>query len=159
MAVNDKQVRIETGYGLEGVLPDAVCHHIIYKLMLPKFRAGAFEEGILLGSAKIVDLIAQEHDIAIDYDKTSSSLLYKAEDYKKGASLIGTLFYLLIFIVFFGLRSGLLFFWLLGPTGRRRGGYWYGSGFGGGGGSGGFGGGFGGFGGGLSGGGGASGGW
>lgn len=158
IAVNDKHMRIETGYGLEGVLPDVVCHHIIDKLMIPKFRDGDLEEGILLGSAKIVDLIAREYDAAIEYDKASSSLLYKSEDYKKAPSLFGVLFSLLLFIMFFGMRSGLLFFWLLGPTGRRRNGYWYGSGYGGGG-SGGFGGGFGGFGGGLSGGGGASGSW
>lgn len=155
MAVNDKKVRMETGYGLEGALPDAVCNQIIYQIMIPEFKKGNLEKGLLLGSIAVAGLIAKEYNIELslgaDMPKASA-----AQVSKKG-NLAKSLVYLILFILLFGLRSGLLFYFILGPTGRRRGGYWYGSGLGGSGG--GFSGGFGGFGGGFSGGGGASGGW
>lgn len=43
---NDRKVRIEVGYGLEGVLPDAACKLIIENEILPRFRQGKFNEGI-----------------------------------------------------------------------------------------------------------------
>ncbi|MBI4372171.1 MAG: TPM domain-containing protein [Candidatus Omnitrophica bacterium] len=43
---NDRAVRIEVGYGLEGVLPDAVGKLIIENEIVPAFREGKFDEGI-----------------------------------------------------------------------------------------------------------------
>jgi uncharacterized protein len=42
----DRQMRIEVGYGLEGVLPDAICDQIIRNIMIPEFREGNFDVGI-----------------------------------------------------------------------------------------------------------------
>lgn len=156
MAVNDKKVRIETGYGLEGALPDAVCNQIIYQIMIPEFRKGDLEKGLLYGMITVANLIAKEYNIELILDETVPRFAYSTTASSKGVALSRSLAYLILFILIFGLRFGLLF-WLLTPKGRRRGGYWYGGGFGGTGG--GFGGGFGGFGGGFSGGGGASGSW
>lgn len=43
---NDRQVRIEVGYGLEGALTDATSKSIIENEIVPRFRQGSFEEGI-----------------------------------------------------------------------------------------------------------------
>lgn len=43
---NDRKVRLEVGYGLEGVLPDATCRLIIENEIAPRFREGRFDEGI-----------------------------------------------------------------------------------------------------------------
>ena len=43
---NDRQVRIEVGYGLEGVLTDALSKRMIETEIVPRFREGKFEEGI-----------------------------------------------------------------------------------------------------------------
>ena len=102
----------------------------------------------------IADLIAKEYNVSLDLDEKISAA---RPSEKNQTSPLAMLIYVILFMLIFGMRSGLLFFFLLGPTGRRRGGSWYGSGTGGS--RGGFGGGFGGFGGGFSGGGGASGGW
>jgi len=158
MAVNDKKVRIETGYGLEGALPDSVCSQIIYQIMLPEFRSGDYNKGLVSGSIAVADLIAKEYNTTITLGEgVPSGYAQRSAPLYPGARIFKTLFYIVVFLLIFGLRSGLLFYFILGSTGRRRGGYWYGTGHGGSGG--GFGGGFGGFGGGFSGGGGASGGW
>jgi uncharacterized protein len=153
MAVNDKKVRIETGYGLEGALPDALCSQIVYQVMVPAFKQGDFQTGLILGTAAVAELIAKEHNVGLILGQDMPRPAVQKKKNRAGKALV----YLILFILMFGMRSGLLFFWILGPTGRRRGGYWHGAGIGGS--SGGFGGGFGGFGGGFSGGGGASGGW
>lgn len=43
---NDRQVRIEVGYGLEGALPDATAKLIIENEIVPRFREGRYDEGI-----------------------------------------------------------------------------------------------------------------
>ena len=154
VAINDKGVRIETGYGLEGAIPDAIAHNIIYQIIIPEFKQGQYEKGLLLAVLSIADLIAKEYNVSLDLDERLSDV---RPSEKRQMTPLVVLIYVILFILLFGIRSGLLFFFILGPTGRRRGGYWYGSGMGGS--RGGFGGGFGGFGGGFSGGGGASGGW
>jgi uncharacterized protein len=46
IAVNDHKMRIEVGYGLEGVIPDVVAARLIREVVAPAFRAGAFASGI-----------------------------------------------------------------------------------------------------------------
>lgn len=46
VARDDREVRIETGYGLEGAIPDAVAARIYRNVMVPYFREGRFYEGI-----------------------------------------------------------------------------------------------------------------
>lgn len=149
VAVEDRKVRIEVGYGLEGVVTDAQSKVIINDLMLPAFRQGNYNLGISSGAVMILRIIAQEYNIDLELGKTPLASPSKG----RKASPVGSLITLLFFIMIFGLRFGTLFF-IMG-SGRRS--YWSGGGHYGGGGS--FGGGFGGFGGGMSGGGGASGSW
>jgi uncharacterized protein len=54
VAPNDRAVRIEVGYGLEGVLTDAICSSIIQSDILPAFRAGRMGEGIVAGTGSIL---------------------------------------------------------------------------------------------------------
>ena len=46
VALDEHDVRIEVGYGLEGILPDGKCGTIIRQLIIPAFRAGNFYQGI-----------------------------------------------------------------------------------------------------------------
>lgn len=43
-------IRIVTGYGLEGVLPDALCKRIIENEIVPRFRSGEFDAGVSAGA-------------------------------------------------------------------------------------------------------------
>lgn len=49
IAISDKVIRIEAGYGLEGAIPDAIAKRIIEDGILPYFRSGQLFEGIKVG--------------------------------------------------------------------------------------------------------------
>ncbi len=55
VAPNERQVRIEVGYGLEGILTDAYSATIIQRDIVPRFRDGDMEGGIVAGTTAIVD--------------------------------------------------------------------------------------------------------
>lgn len=153
VAVNDRNVRIEVGYGLEGAVTDAISRNIIETYFVPNFKQGNYSTAILSGVQAIVALCAKEYGVNIS---SVGSEYYKA-DYtanRKKGSLIDLILMILFFIFIFSSRSGFLSYLLFGSMFSRRG---YSGGYGSSSGS--FGGGFGGFGGGSSGGGGASGSW
>lgn len=145
IASKDRRVRIETGYGLEGALPDVLCHKIIENLVVPAFKTGEYSKGITAGVQAVVGLVAKEYNVKITGQEN------QVYDSPSNDSGIFGLIVLILIVVF--LFNG--FWWFLPGrnwygTGGGRG--WSGGGFSGGGGLGGFGGGF-------SGGGGASGRW
>jgi uncharacterized protein len=169
VAINDRQMYITTGYGIEGALPDALCGKIISNDIRPFFKSGKYFEGIDNGVSKIINAVKGEP--------------YKATAQKKGfrkfksGPIIFVLFFFALIIIFkvisvrrYAINNGISFWvaWSLLNAATRtqsgrysdftRGGgsFGYGGGFGG---SDSISGGFGGFGGGSSGGGGAGGGW
>jgi uncharacterized protein len=162
-AINDRRVRIETGYGMEGAVPDAVAFGIIDKVIKPNFRAEHYYQGLDEAVDDIIAAAAGEYK-GVPRSKRGPS----------GGNVIGVIIFILILVFIIGRGGGggrgggrvmsrrgdSIFGGILGGMiGSSLGG---GGGFGGGGGgwSGGSGGGgFGGFGGGSGGGGGASGSW
>lgn len=135
-----RDVHIATGYGMEGVLPDAAAKRIVDQILIPNFKNGQFYEGL---------------NSAIDAIITRSIGEYKAEAKNgkvSGGKAFTYIFVVIILIIIFSRFSS--------GGGRSGGSYYSGGGFGGfSGGGGGGGGGFGGFGGGSFGGGGAGGRW
>lgn len=65
VAVNDRQSRIEVGYGLEGILPDAKTGRIQDEFMIPYFAEGDFSRGIYNGYKAIADEVAKEYNVDI----------------------------------------------------------------------------------------------
>jgi uncharacterized protein len=61
VARDDRRVRIEVGYGLEGVLPDAVCSRIIREEIVPRFRESDFDGGVTAAVGKILAAIRGEY--------------------------------------------------------------------------------------------------
>ena len=57
VAPNERKVRIEVGYGLEDRLTDAECTNIIDGVILPKFRAGMMQQGIVDGAGAILAVL------------------------------------------------------------------------------------------------------
>jgi uncharacterized protein len=141
IAKDDRKLRIEVGYGLEGALPDALASSIIRNEIVPHFRESNFYEGITSGINAIIAAIAGEYKAKRDVSSDN-----------EGSPVISTI----LMIIF-----ALLMFIFRGRRRGRRGGLIYFGGFGGGRGGGFSSGGFGGFsgGGGSFGGGGASGSW
>ncbi|MFT3667469.1 MAG: TPM domain-containing protein [Pseudoxanthomonas sp.] len=60
VAKDDRRVRIHTGYGLEGAIPDAVANRVIQEYLVPKFRAGDYAGGITDATGVLVKLIDGE---------------------------------------------------------------------------------------------------
>ncbi len=145
-----KKVRIETGYGVEGILPDITAGRILDNYVIPEFRQGDYSAGLLGGARAIAGVIAA--DAGVEITGAVRPTWRRQRDDGEFSPL--AIIILLVIIIALG-RSGLLGPLLLsgmfgGGRGRYRdwgGGGGFGGGFGGGG--------FGGFGGGGSGGGGA----
>lgn len=144
VARDDRRMRIEVGYGLEGRLTDAQSSIIINQILTPAFRRGDFEGGIVAGTEAMIQVLGG--------DPLRSSTGATGE--RPPAPLIGglTFFFMIILFLIGGGRGGRGRFGRAVLAGALLGGMGRGGGMGGGGG--GFGGGGGGFGGG-----GASGGW
>ncbi|MCB0496292.1 MAG: YgcG family protein [Cyclobacteriaceae bacterium] len=60
VAKDDRKLRIEVGYGLEGAIPDAYAKRIIENVIVPNFRQGQFYTGIDAGTDAIFTLIQGE---------------------------------------------------------------------------------------------------
>jgi uncharacterized protein len=151
--VQDHKMFLQVGYGLEGVLPDALCKRIIDEQITPRFKAGDFDGGLTAGVRAVIAATKGE------YKGTGATVSDRRPLHGSSSPfLVFGFIVLIVIIVFFARGSGMFFPWLLlSSSGSSRG--WGGGGFSSGGG--GFSGGGGGFsgGGGSFGGGGAGGSW
>jgi uncharacterized protein len=170
VAVEDRKVGIEVGYGLEPVITDGFAGQTIRELILPSFRAGQYGKGLISGTTRIITRIADERGVTLqDVPRSAAPEPRTAPEQRTSfptALVVVIVVFLIILIVSRASGRRRRRYWGSGPwSGWNSGVGPFGSGYGGfGGGFGGFGGGgggggFGGFGGGRSGGGGASGGW
>lgn len=130
VAPNERRVRIEVGYGLEGELTDAISRTIIERDILPAFRQGNYEQGITAGTASVLR--------ALGWKGAGPPTEARAD----GETDFSPLVWIAIIMFFFTLGHGRHAIWML-PTGgsvwgsRSRGRFTGGGGsFGGGGASG-----------------------
>ncbi len=133
VAKDDRKMRIEVGYGLEGALPDALTSSILRNEVRPYFKQGDYYTGISAGLGAIVKATRGE---------------YKADKKKEGKGSSKSFSFIFVIILFIiisiigrkggkgGGGGGLLPLLILSSMSNSRGGSWGGSG----GGSGGFGG-------------------
>lgn len=61
VAVGDRKIRIEVGYGLEGTLTDLQAGRIIRNVILPKFKQGNFDQGIIDGVSAMIQTVKGEY--------------------------------------------------------------------------------------------------
>ena len=59
--VQERKVRIQPGYGLEGAMPDALCSRIIRETMAPAFRAGNYGAGLASGLTAVMQATKGEY--------------------------------------------------------------------------------------------------
>ncbi len=64
-STGDRRIRVETGYGLEGVLPDGKVGAILDTYVIPQFRSGNFDEGVLAGVDTLLK-VARNEPVEID---------------------------------------------------------------------------------------------
>jgi uncharacterized protein len=60
VAKNDRRVRIEVGYGLEGALPDAIANRIIEETITPHFKLGDYDGGVEAGVDQMISVVNGE---------------------------------------------------------------------------------------------------
>lgn len=72
VAPNERKVRIEVGYGLEGVVTDKIAHDIIQEKILPQFKKGDFEGGIDKGAHAILQALGGEYEVSASSGSGSS---------------------------------------------------------------------------------------
>jgi uncharacterized protein len=144
LTVKERKIRIETGYGVEGILPDGLVGEILDKYVVPFLKEGNYGKGLYNAMYACSAYIAKDANVQL----TGSPAPYRPHNraQQKGVNIFGLIFFFIAAVLLLGTRKGremLPWILLLFLSGGR------------GGGGGGFGGGFGGFGGGMSGGGGA----
>ncbi len=122
VAYQERQVRIETGYGLEDKLTDAKCGRIIRNVIIPEFKDGDYSQGILKG-------IMNMGGIASDNQELISKSV--AQDYDDDEGAVEGILFLAIWVIFvfviISSRGG-LFKWLFlsrlfGSSYPRKGGF------------------------------------
>jgi len=148
LAVEERKVRIETGYGVEGILPDGLVGEILDTYVVPYLKKGNYDKGLSNAVVAVSSVIAKDAGISLTGSSTTNYQTKKKIQERPRINLFYLILFFIVLSMLLGTRRGrtiLPFILLMLLAGGR----------GGGGGFGGFGGGFGGFGGGLSGGGGA----
>ena len=71
VAKNDRTVRIEVGYGLEGQIPDAIARRIIDEVITPRFKRADFAGGLIEGVQRIEALILGEREVGSPDDSAA----------------------------------------------------------------------------------------
>jgi len=103
VALNDRKVRLEVGYGLEGALPDATANRIIQQDILPSFKRGDYYGGINTGVDRVMRVIEGEP--------------LPEPEFSPPAAGIPGLFNLLPFLFIFAIVGGSIFRRLFGRVG------------------------------------------
>ena len=165
VATDDRKVKVEVGYDLEGIVPDAYAGETIREAIVPAFRRGAYGEGLLDAVTRLINRIAEQRGVTIPDVPVPA-----ANRPRQPTNFPWILVFWIVVMLIASARSnrrrrrrywghGPWSGWTGGPGSFGGGGFGSSGGSFGGGGGGFGGGGFGGFGGGRSGGGGASGSW
>lgn len=102
VAINDRKLHILTGYGLEGVLPDAVLNRIIREDITPAFKTGAYAQGLSAGIARIDERLRADPESLARADAQAASV----GDESVGVDLIGLFIIALIAGSFLGAILG-----------------------------------------------------
>ncbi len=106
VAPKDRKMRIEVGYGLEGVLTDAYSSVILNTKVRPAFKAGDLPGGIEAGTDAIIDILSAPDDEARAKEQAAVAA-YDKEHKRSGGAPIGLIFpvFIIGWFVLAGLRS------------------------------------------------------
>tara|TARA_R110000782_G_scaffold78276_3_gene154968 strand:- start:13739 stop:14497 length:759 start_codon:yes stop_codon:yes gene_type:complete len=103
VAPRERKVRIEVGYGLEGVLPDILAGRIIRDVIIPRFKANDYPGGIAAGVDAISKLLLLPPEEA---RKIAEQAQQETQRGDQGAPMLFVIFFILFFFVLPMLRRG-----------------------------------------------------
>ncbi len=131
--VQDRALYLQVGYGLEGVLPDALCKRIIEDIIKPHFRKGDFDAGLTAGVEAIIAAAKGEYKgtgrtVAESTGGALTRLKRQIELREQVQAILALALILLIVFILFVVRRSVIY----GPGGRSHWDDWLGGGFGGG---------------------------
>lgn len=98
VAVNDRQIQILTGYGVEGVLPDAVVNRIIREDITPSFKTQSYAQGLSAGISRMDERLRADPDVLAKTDEAYA----KAQKAEQQNEAIPWLFFMFFFLMNFG---------------------------------------------------------
>ncbi len=118
LAMEERDIRIEVGYGLEDKLTDVKCGLILRNVIIPEFREGGYSSGLVKGVKNMCGIVTGNANIV------SHRVLNEEESDEGGEAVVFLIFWIFIFFIILTSRSGLLK-WillnnLLGGRGRSR---------------------------------------
>lgn len=134
VTLDEKRRSVETGYGAEIFLPDALVERLQQKTLVPAFRQGKYSEGVLRLALALAEESAKAKNVTLDFSKISNQ---KIRPEKQKLSPLGFFFFLILGIFLIATPTGrtillyLLIASLRGSSSSSRGGG-FGGGFGGG---------------------------
>lgn len=96
VAVNDRKMRITTGYGIEKILPNARVEEICDTIILPRFKIGDLPSGIVVGTQTVVKEIDERYGFHIRWPQMN-------DDTRLFIRYVGPLFIFAILIIYFTL--------------------------------------------------------
>ena len=101
VTVKERKMRIETGYGVEGILPDGLVGEIRDRYMTPYLKENKFGEGLLNGTMAVASVIAKDAGVQL----TGQVPIKKRKKRRSGLSIFPIILFILFFM-FIGRRRG-----------------------------------------------------
>jgi len=66
VSLEDRAMRIEVGYGLEGILPDGLAGAVIRETFTPRFQNSQYAEGLAEGTARVADIVRRNETLSAE---------------------------------------------------------------------------------------------
>lgn len=105
--VSDKHIiRFHTGYGLEGMLPDVICKRIQMQKMVPLFKEGKIDEGMIAGVLEVQKILSDPQYSPEINTSEKASTEFRPEDWLGVAIIFGVPWFLTLLIVY-AIRRGM----------------------------------------------------
>jgi uncharacterized protein len=115
--VEDHKMFLQVGYGLEGVLPDALCKRIITEQISPHFKSGDFDAGLAAGVQSIIAATKGE------YKGTGRTVADRIRNREGNWPVSGLAILIIIIVLFLRIRSRGYSAWMIGSGGFSGGGW------------------------------------
>lgn len=112
LALEEHDIRIEVGYGLEGVLTDTKCGLILRNVIIPEFKDGDYSEGILKGVSNIVGIVLDDEEL-VDKD------VLNEKESENSWGIVFMVFWIIFIIIIITSKGG-LWKWLFVSNVARR---------------------------------------
>lgn len=100
MVMDVRRVEFETGYGTESMLPDAICKRLQLTYMIPEFKEGNYDKGLLEGVKATADILSNPENSAIAAS-LKASIAKEDADVRLGLVILAYIFYIIPVLIIY----------------------------------------------------------